>query len=133
MHDPHDPGPMGKDEKQLFVEELQLAKGGTIQGLREVATVQLELTARPADSVTRDAFEVRGSARELRRRSVVARLPRPVTAGSFYELTMTGDDADVPVSFGRCDQVTMIAEGQFDVRFAFLTPIDLPAERTSRD
>ena len=63
---------------------------------------------------------------------MLAQVSGPVAIGSFYELRMDGPDLDVPVTFGRCDQITMLAEDRFEARFQFLQPIALPEEPAAR-
>lgn len=127
----HDVG-IDQREKQQLLEELQLAKGGGVQSVRAVAGTSAAVTIRPADSVDRGRVVATGKARELRPRSVIAQVDSPVAVGSFYELHLDDPAIDAPVAFGRCDQITMLAEDRFEARFQFLQPITLAEEPVGR-
>ena len=125
---------MGMDqrEKQLLVEELQLAKRGAVKSVRSAAASVVAVTVRPADSADREQVVATGMTRELRSRSVTAHVSRPVAIGSFYELTFDTSAIDLPAAFGRCDQITMLAEDRFEARFQFLQPVTLRDESPAR-
>ena len=119
-------------EKQHLVEELQLAKRGAVQSMRNVVGEVVAVTVRPADSTHRETVVATGKTRELRARSVVAHVTRPVAIGGFYELTLDGSTIDVPAAFARCDQITMLGEDLFEARFQFLQPMTLPGDSQAR-
>lgn len=118
---------LDEQQKKQLVEELSLAKRGVAKSARPVGTA-IAVTVRPADSMSRPQVAATGITRELRTRSLMAQLSQPVMIGSFYELQFDDTVGDLPTAFARCDQITMLAEDRFDVRFQFLQPFVLPGQ-----
>lgn len=125
IHDAH----LDPDERQLLVEELQLARREPQRDVRTVAGLGSSVGIRPADSRRRSESEWTGRVQALRQRSLLAKFDHPLEVGSFYEVALEPEVADVERTFARCDQVTFLAEDQFETRFVFLQPVE-PANST---
>jgi hypothetical protein len=124
-----EPGPdvmVDGQEKQQLLEELQLARSAAYRSVCAVTRTAVSVTVRPADSMCREQVLAEGVSRELHSRSMVLEAARPVAIGGFFELRFDGVNLGLPVVFGRCDQITMLAEDRFEARFQFLQPVTLP-------
>ncbi|MCA8976333.1 MAG: hypothetical protein KDC98_16560 [Planctomycetes bacterium] len=117
---------MDSQEKQQLLEQLQLAKSVSMSTVRAFSGVAVPVTIRPADSMARERTVAEGTTRELHSRSVVIEVTRPVAIGAFYEIELSGMSLGLPVVFGRCDHITMLAEDRFEARLQFLQPVTLP-------
>tara|TARA_R110002072_G_scaffold1983_1_gene16206 strand:- start:48028 stop:48450 length:423 start_codon:yes stop_codon:yes gene_type:complete len=123
----------GDGDRMQLVEELELAKRSSPQAVRRVVNTPVAIEVRPADSMLRDQILAVGKTGELSVHSVSAELSKPVAIGGFYCLDFEESDLDLTTQFARCDQISMIAEDRFVVRFRFLTPIILARSTATQE
>ena len=121
--------PAAADEALQMLRDLEQNTSDEIRRQRahDRLVVKCKLIVAPGNSSQRQSFVAQGVTGDISGGGCNALLPVPLLVGDIYLLTLDRAQVDIPPVFARCQRCRFVREDAFEVGFAFLQPVKLPA------